>query len=265
MGNEGAPLAGRAVLITGAGTGIGRVLALRYTSAGAVVVLAGRRTELLEETAALVSELGGQAHVIGCDIRNEGACRDLIAQTLEHCGRLDILLNNAAVPGHNQPVAEMELANWNDAIATNLTAPMVLSREALRQAMIPSESGNIQFFSSAAAKTVLPAKAHYAVAKFALVPLARTLATEVGRVGIRVNTLVIGTVAGELVDNYVARTAAEQGLATAEMLGRLTASSPLRRLVQPEEVADVSVWLASDAASAITGQDINVTAGAEMR
>jgi 3-hydroxybutyrate dehydrogenase len=80
-----------------------------------------------------------------------------------------------------------------------------------------------------------------------------------------VNTLVIGTVAGELVDNYIARTAAEQGLATAEVLGRLTASSPLRRLVRPEEVADVSVWLASDAASAITGQDINVTAGAEMR
>ena len=265
MGERGAPLAGRAVLITGAGTGIGRVLALRYATAGAIVVLAARRRELLEETAKLVGAQGGEAHVVGSDIREAEACRHLVTRTLELCGRLDVLLNNAAVPGADTPVAEMELDNWNDTIATNLTAPMLLSREALRQAMVPSQSGNIQFFSSGAAKAVLPGKAHYAVAKSGLIPLARTLASEVGPLGIRVNTLVIGTVAGELLDNYVTRIAAEQHVKASDVLGRLTASSPLRRLVRPEEVAEVSIWLATDASSAITGQDINVSAGAEMR
>ena len=265
MADQGAPLAGRVALITGAGTGIGRILALRYADAGARVVVAARRRELLDETVALVADRGGEAHALGCDIRDEDACGELVSRTLDRCGRLDVLLNNAAVPGRDQPVAEMDLVNWNDTLATNVTAPMVLSREALRQAMMPSGSGNIQFFSSAAAKAVVAGKAHYAVAKFGLVPLARTLAMEVGPVGIRVNTLVIGTVSGELLDNYIARTAAEQGIESEQVRARFTASSALKRLVRPEEVADVSVWLASDASSAITGQDINVSVGAEMR
>jgi 3-hydroxybutyrate dehydrogenase len=159
----------------------------------------------------------------------------------------------------------MTMENWNDTLATNVTAPMVLSREALRQAMIPAKAGNIQFFSSGAAKSVLPRKSHYAVAKLGLIPLAQTLAMEVGHLGIRVNTLVIGTVAGELVEAYVSRLAADEDSAPEDVLRRLTASAALGRLVHPEEVADVSLWLASDTASAITGQDINVTAGAEKR
>jgi 3-hydroxybutyrate dehydrogenase len=258
-------LRGRVALITGAGTGIGRVLAAHYAAAGADVALAARRGPLLEETAGMLAPHGVGTLVRVTDIRDEGACRDLVADVLERFGRLDILLNNAAVPGRDEPVAEMTVENWDDTIATNLTAPMVLSREALRQAMIPAEAGNIQFFSSGAAKSVLPRKSHYAVAKLGLLPLAQTLAMEVGHLGIRVNTLVIGTVSGELVDAYVARVAAEEGSSPSVVLGRLSASSALRRLVLPEEVAEVSRWLASDAASAITGQNINVTAGAEKR
>jgi len=258
-------LRGRVALITGAGTGIGRVLASRYAAAGADVALAARRRPLLEETAAMLAGSGTDALVRDTDIRDEGACRDLVAEVIGRFGRLDVLLNNAAVPGRDEPVAEMTLENWNDTLATNITAPMLLSREVLRQAMIPAEAGNIQFFSSAAAKSVLPRKSHYAVAKLGLIALAQTLAMEVGHLGIRVNTLVIGTVAGELVETYVSRLAAQEDSAPAEVLRRLTASSALGRLVQPEEVADVSLWLASDAASAITGQDINVTAGAEKR
>ena len=140
MDDREVSFAGRVALITGAGTGIGRVLALRYAAAGAAVVLGARREELLDETAALVTELGGKALVVVCDIRDESSCRELVAQTLERYGRLDILLNNAAIPGRDQPVAEMELDNWNDTLATNLMAPMLLSREALRQVMIPSKS-----------------------------------------------------------------------------------------------------------------------------
>ena len=255
----------RVVLITGASGGIGRVLAQRYAQCGASLVLAARRRDELDETAHLVLDAGGKATVRVTDIRDEEQCRLLVRGAVEHFGRLDVLVNNAAVPGRDEAIVDATVENWNDTIATNLIAPMVLAREALRRAMIPASSGNIQFLSSAAAKSVHPRKAHYAAAKMGLIPLAQTLAIEVGPLGIRVNTLVIGGVAGELVDRYVARIAAEEGVSVDVVRTRMTAGTALKRLVQPEEVADVSLWLASDASAAITGQNINVTAGGEKR
>ena len=255
----------RVVLVTGAGTGIGRVLALSYARAGAILVLAGRREALLEETAAAVRAARATCLVQRADVAREEDCTALVERTRERFGRLDVLLNNAGLPGTDQPVAEMTLENWNHTIAVNVTGPMLLAREALRQVMIPARSGNIQFFSSAAAKRVRARKAHYAVAKMGLIPLAQTLALEVGALGIRVNTLVIGLVAGELVDSWIRRTAAESGRAPDEIRAGIVADIPLKRAIDPQEIADLSLYLASDAASAITGQNINVTAGAEMR
>jgi NAD(P)-dependent dehydrogenase (short-subunit alcohol dehydrogenase family) len=131
--------------------------------------------------------------------------------------------------------------------------------------MIAARSGNIQFFSSAAAKKVIPRKAHYAVAKMGLIPLAQVLAHEVGPYGIRVNTIVIGGVAGELVDRYIARLAGEGQGTVEELRARMGADAALKRMIQPEEIAAVSLFLASDAASSITGQNINATCGSEMR
>ncbi|OBK81658.1 SDR family oxidoreductase [Mycobacterium sp. 1164985.4] len=248
-------------LVTGASGGIGRVLARRYAELGARVALVARRSDELNATAAAVTEAGGEALVLVADIRDEKQCAEAVAETVARWGRLNVLVNNAAVPGTDQPVAEATVDNWNEVLATNLVAPMVLSREALRQAMIPARSGNIQFLSSAAARTVQPHKAHYAAAKLALSALGQTLALEVGTAGIRVNTLVVGTVEGQLVDNYLARRAAADGVSPDEVRRRLVASTKMGRLIRPDEVADVSIWLASDAASAITGQDINVTGG----
>lgn len=257
--------AGRVVLVTGAGTGIGRVLAHAYAREGADVVLAGRRAETLEETALAVRDAGAGCLVRPADVTREPDCVALVADVLRRFGRLDVLLNNAGLPGTDQPVAEMTLDNWNQTIAVNVTGPMLLAREALRQAMIPARAGNVQFFSSAAAKRVRPRKAHYAVAKMGLIPLAQTLALEVGPLGIRVNTLVIGLVEGDLVDRWIARTAGEQRRAPEDVRASMVADIPLRRAIDPREIADLSLFLASDAASAITGQNVNVTAGAEMR
>lgn len=254
-------LRGRVAMITGASGGIGRVLARRYARCGARVALVARRSDELNVTAAAIAEEGGEALVLVADIRTEPQCAEAVAATVDRWGRLDVLVNNAAVPGADQPVADATTDNWNDVLATNLVAPMVLSREALRQAMIRVGAGNIQFVSSAAARTVQPHKAHYAAAKLALTALGQTLALEVGTTGIRVNTLVIGSVAGELFDNYVARRAKADSVSPADVRRRLVGLNKLGRLVQPDEVAEVSIWLASDAASAITGQDINVTGG----
>jgi NAD(P)-dependent dehydrogenase (short-subunit alcohol dehydrogenase family) len=256
---------GRVALISGAGTGIGRTLATAYAREGARVVLGARRRELLDETATLVANAGGEALVVPTDVSREQDCREIVERTLERFGRLDVLINNAAVPGTDQAVAEMDLENWNRTIAIDLTGPMLMTREALRQAMLPARSGNVQFMSSAAAKKIRARKAHYAVAKMGLIPLAQTLAHEVSEHGIRVNTLVIGLVAGELVDRWIGRMAAESGRSTDEVRAGIVAEIPLRRPIEPTEIADLSLYLASDAASALTGQNINITAGAEMR
>ena len=241
--------------------GIGRVLARRYASCGASVVVVARRAEELAQTAKSVTDGGGESLELVADIRVEDQCHQVISKALSRFGRLDVLVNNAAVPGMDQAVADASLANWQDVLATNLVAPMLLSREALQQAMLPNSSGNIQFLSSAAARMVRPHKAHYAAAKLGLSALSQTLALEVGELGIRANTIVIGAVAGEMIDNYVAKLASQQQITPDVARRRLVATNALGRLIEPEEVADVSVWLASDAASAITGQDIFVTAG----
>lgn len=237
------------------------MMARRYAARGANVALVARRTDELAVTAGIIAEEGGAASVHVADIRDEQQCRDVIDAILQRWDRLDVLVNNAAVPGSDQSVSEATIDNWQNVFATNLFAPLVLTREALSQAMIAAGSGNIQFVSSAAARVVQPKKAHYAAAKLGLTALAQTLALELGTSGIRVNTLVVGSVAGELFDTYVARRAAEDGLDPAELRSRLSALNKLGRLVQPDEIAEVSMWLASDAASAITGQDINVTGG----
>ena len=254
---NGPALADRVVVVTGAGTGIGRVLALAYARAGARVVVAGRRRTLLDETAALV----GEALVVPADVTSEADCARLVDETLAARGRLDVLVNNAGAPGTDMAVAEMTLENWNATLAVNLTGPMLLAREALRRAMLPAARGNVQFVSSMAAVNVRPRKAHYAAAKMGLVPLTERLAREVGPHGIRVNCIMVGLVAGALVDRWVARMAMERGVAEDTVRAGLVADFPIRRPVAPEEVAALSVFLASDAASAITGQTINVSNG----
>jgi len=256
----------RVVLVTGAGTGIGRATALAYAREGATVVVGARRREPLDETARLIrTEAGAECLVETADVTDERDCARLVTQTLARFGRLDVLVNNAGLPGTDMAVAEMTRANWDATIAVNLTGPMLMAREALQQAMVPARSGNIQFFSSAAAKRVRAKKAHYAVAKMGLIPLTQTLAHEVGPHGIRVNCLVIGLVDGELVDRWVTRMATEQHKDEAQIRAGLVADFPLKRAIAPDEIAACSLFLASDEASAITGQTINVTNGAEMR
>ncbi len=251
----------RVVVVTGASGGVGRVIARRYAQCGASVGLVARRPDELAVTQDIIECEGGLASIHVADLRDENQCRDVVSSIMARWGRLDVLVNNAAVPGVDQAVSEATVANWRDVFLTNLLAPVVLTREALSAAMIPARSGNVQFVSSAAARKVQPRKAHYAAAKLGLTALTQTLALEVGALGIRVNTLVLGSVAGELFDRYVARRASEDGLDPGELRQQLAALNTLGRLVQPEEVAEVSMWLASAAASSITGQDICVTGG----
>ncbi len=251
----------KVTIITGAGEGLGRVMADRFSAEGAPVVLAGRRAELLVETA---SGLSGPVLVVPTDVTDEGQVGNLVAETLDRFGRVDVLLNNAAQPGTDLFIWEQTLDNWNKTIAIDVTAAMLCTKEVLAQCMLEQGSGSIVNFSSTAGYNGMPRKSHYTVAKAALRTLTKVSALEAGPHGIRVNCLVPGSIDTELLQRYLERIAGEQGTSADHLREQWTANVPLRKISSPEEVTELALFLASDASSAITGQSINADAGGVM-
>jgi NAD(P)-dependent dehydrogenase (short-subunit alcohol dehydrogenase family) len=251
----------RVAIVTGGGSGIGRTIARSFATEGADVVLAGRRVEPLEETAGVVRALGARALVVPTDITSEDDVRQLVAHAVEEFERVDILVNNAASPGSDMTVANMTLANWNATIASCLTGAMLCARECLTQSMLARRSGAIISMSSSAGRHGLPRKSHHSAAKAGLMLFTEALAREVGPQGIRVNCIVPGPIATELLDKYHHRLAAERGVAYERVVDEATRPIALRRLITPEEVAALAVYLASEESSGITAQSIDVSGG----
>jgi glucose 1-dehydrogenase len=254
----------KVALITGAGTGIGREMAIGFAREGAGVCVTARREALLEETATLAEAAGGKRPlVLPADLTVEAEVDTMVDRAAEALGGLDFAISNAACAGEDRHVHEQTLENWNRVLATNLTAHFLLSRASLRH-MIPRRSGVILTFSSTAALGGFERKSHYTASKLGIFGFTRTLAKEVGRHGIRANTVVPGAVKTELLASYWKRIAGERGVeveVVAEEFGRQAA---LGRAVEPDEVTRVVMFLCSDDASAITGQEIRVCAGAAL-
>ncbi len=250
-------------VVTGGGRGIGRAIALAYAREGAELVLAARSKEALEETKAMVEALGRRALVVPTDIRQEESVRDLAEQTISAFGRLDILVNNSGVAGPSATLWEISPAEWEGTFAVNVTGTFLCCR-AFLPSMIERRSGCIVILSSMTGKRPLYARTPYAASKMALVGLARTLAWEVGPYGIRVNTSSPGPVEGERIEWVIRKQAEAQGISLEEARRQFTSSSPLVRLIPASDVAEAAVFLASDKAASITGEDLNVSAGTVM-
>ncbi len=250
-------------VVTGGGRGIGRAIALAYAREGAELVLAARSKEALEETKAMVEALGRRALVVPTDIRQEESVRDLAEQTISAFGRLDILVNNSGVAGPSATLWEISPADWEGTFAVNVTGTFLCCR-AFLPSMIERRSGCIVILSSMTGKRPLYARTPYAASKMALVGLARTLAWEVGPYGIRVNTISPGPVEGERIEWVIRKQAEAQGISVEEARRQFTSSSPLGRLIPASDVAEAAVFLASDKAASITGEDLNVSAGTVM-
>jgi NAD(P)-dependent dehydrogenase (short-subunit alcohol dehydrogenase family) len=252
----------RVAIVTGAGSGIGRAVARSFAAEGCDVVMVGRRLEALEETATMARALGPRALAIAADVSREDDVRDLVQRALGEFGRVDVLVNNAAHPGVDQTVANMTLENWNATLATTLTGQMLCARECLTRSMLPRRSGAIVNVAATIGRHGQPRKSHFSAAKAGVLVLTEALAREVGPQGIRVNALVPGLVATELLDKYHQRVAAERGLAYERVVAEASGATALRRLITPDEVAAVAVFLASDEASGMTGQAVEVAGGA---
>lgn len=253
----------KVAVVTGGGQGIGRVIALALAGAGADIVLASRSREALEAAGAEIEALGRKTLVVPTDVRHEESVHSLAEQALAHFGHVDILVNNAGITGPTAMLWEVTPAEWEETFAVNVTGPYLCCR-AFLPSMIEQRAGSIIFISSMTGKRPLVGRSTYAAGKLALVGLARTLAWETGPYGIRINVISPGAVEGERVERVIREQARVEGISLEESRHHFTGNSPLGRMVPPQNIADAVLFLASDKAASITGEDLNVSAGTAM-
>jgi NAD(P)-dependent dehydrogenase (short-subunit alcohol dehydrogenase family) len=171
-------LTGKVAIVTGGGRGIGKAIALALAREGADVVVAAEATPPLEETAREIEAAGRRSLAMLMDLLDaESPCR-MVERTLGEFGQIDILVNNAGAEGPIRPVADMDLAGWNELLAVNLTGAMLCSQYVLEKSMIPRSSGAIVNLSSAAGRKGLPTRAAYSSSKFGIIGLTHTTALE---------------------------------------------------------------------------------------
>ena len=253
----------KVAVITGGGRGIGRAIALAYAQEGAQLVLASRSVENLEETRAAVTKLGTEAVVVPTDIRSLESVEALAKQTIEHFGHVDVLVNNSGVGGPSAPLWEIAPADWEETFAVNVTGTYLCCRAFLPH-MVQHRSGSVIVIASMTGKRPLINRTPYAASKMALIGLVRTLAWEAGQYSIRVNAISPGPVEGERIEWVIRKQAEARGISLDEARQAFTRDSPLGRLIPPTDVAKAAVFLASDLAVSVTGEDLNVSAGIVM-
>jgi NAD(P)-dependent dehydrogenase (short-subunit alcohol dehydrogenase family) len=239
-------LSGKTAVVTGGGSGIGRATAVLYAKHGANVVLAGRKVDLLEETAEMVRTAGTQATCVGTDVKDTDACEALIDRAMEAFGRIDILLNNAG-GSRAKDLDSWTLKDFNDMIALNLTSTWVLSLAAGR--VMRERGGAIVNISSMASLRPIPHSAPYGIAKAGVNNLTSVLAVDLAPYGIRVNAIAPGTVKSE---GFL------RAMATLNMDPDESGSGVTGRAAEPDELAWPILFLSSPASSFITGQTLAV-------
>ncbi|MFE9286321.1 SDR family NAD(P)-dependent oxidoreductase [Streptomyces olivaceus] len=248
-------LDGQTALVTGAGGGIGRGIALRFAREGAAVAVHCRTSvEAARAVAERIREHGGRATVLRADLADEDGCRRVVEEAADWGGgRLTALVNNAGV----QPLRElpgMTAAEWRAVVDTNLTAVFACTQAAAEVMRSQDGGGTVTHIASIEAGAPAPAHAHYSASKAAVVMHARSAALEYGPWGIRVNSVSPGLVDREGLD-----------AAWPEGVRRWRGAAPLGRLGRPEDVGDACVFLASRLASWITGHDLVVDGGVTAR
>jgi NAD(P)-dependent dehydrogenase (short-subunit alcohol dehydrogenase family) len=251
----------KVAIVTGGGTGIGKAISLALANEGAAVVVAARSLSRLEQAAEEIKSRGGRAKAIQADISDHEQVKQMTAQAIRDFGHVDILVNNAARGTfNNADVADMDLKEWHDSLAINLTGMMFCSREALKD-MIPRKSGNIVNISSVAGLSGVPKESPYAATKWGVIGLTQTLAIETGRFGIRVNSISPGATRTQEFEDWVKVSALDAGISFEEMMSRVTDNIALKRIAEPSEIAACVVFLASDDSSAVTGHNLVASCG----
>ncbi|MEU0465285.1 SDR family NAD(P)-dependent oxidoreductase [Amycolatopsis sp. NPDC006131] len=253
----------KVVLVTGASRGIGRVLAKGFAAAGARTLFVARRKAELEGLEKEIADAGHAGRAYVADLGEPAAVEAVLAAILKEHDGVDVLINNVGIAGPTAPIEDTPLDGWNETISVNLTSAFLAIR-GLVPAMKQRGGGSIVNIGSVNGKAPFAQRSSYAATKMGLIGMSRTLALELGPSGIRVNCVLPANVAGERADEIFAAQAKARGVTLDEAKGQILAMSPLRTQVAPESILNVALFLASDYARHMTGQDVNVTAGMIM-
>jgi NAD(P)-dependent dehydrogenase (short-subunit alcohol dehydrogenase family) len=255
--------AGKSAVVTGAGQGIGAAIARGLAGKGAHVVLSGRRAETLAAVCATIVAAGGSAEYCVGDVTDPAHLDELMAIAAGKRGILDVLVNNAGIAGPTAPLIDVTLEGWNETIAVNLTGVFLACKAALPY-LQRAEHGKILNIGSVTGKQPLPNRSPYAAAKLGVVGLTRTLAHEVGGSNISVNLISPWLVEGQRLGDVLSSMSKERGLTPDELRAEMTRGTAFKRTVAETDVVEMALFLCSAAADNLTGQDINVAAGAVM-
>lgn len=255
-------LSNRVALVTGAGRGIGRAIALALGREGARVAVTARTSGELDDVVRRIHDQGGQAVALAADLADRKAPQRIVAQTLDALGPVEILVNNAGVgsSADPRPLVDFNDDFWDLTLAVNLNAPYLLCKAVL-PGMLSRKAGRIITIASINGKIGAFHGAAYAASKHGVLGLTRSLALEVVQQGITVNAICPGPVHTLMNDRRIEYDARRRGVSFGEQEASVT---PLGRRLEPEEIAPLAVYLASDAACAVTGQAFNVCGGVHM-
>lgn len=241
------------VLVTGGAAGIGKATARAFLEAGHAVQLCDSDPAALESALAELPEAGATR----ADVTRETEVETLFAGALESLGGLDVLVNCVGVSGPAGPVETLTLDDWRACLAANLDSAFLCSRQAA-PVMKAQGSGLIVNLSSTAGQMGYPNRSPYATAKWGVIGLTKTLAMELGPFGVRVNAICPGPVAGPRMDRVIAMEAAVTGRAEGEVRDGYAATTSLRCFVEPEDIAQSILFLASPAGARVSGQALAV-------
>jgi 3-hydroxybutyrate dehydrogenase len=255
-------LDGKIALVTGAGRGIGRAIALAYAAEGAKVALSARTTSELDEVVGTIRAAGGTALAFPADLADRAVPRKLVHEVEKTLGPIEILVNNAGVGSSSnpKPVVDFDDDFWDLSLALNLTAPYLLCKAVL-PGMLKRKWGRIITIASINSKIGSLHGAAYAASKHGVVGLTRSLALEVAKDGITVNAICPGPVHTIMNDRRVEYDAKRRGVSFDEVANGWT---PMGRRLEPEEIAPLAVYLASGAAATVIGQALNIDGGLLM-
>jgi 2-keto-3-deoxy-L-fuconate dehydrogenase len=245
-------------LVTGAGSGIGRDIALLYAQQGAQVIVADIQEDAAAAVVAEISERKGLARSLPLNVADEGQVRVAMQETGEQYGRLDILVNNAGV-SHVGNVLETSAEDWDRVMAVNARGVFLCSKYAVAQMLQQNPAGGILVnIASVAGMIAVDRRFPYGASKGAVISMTRSIAIDFANQGIRANAICPGTVHTPFVEGFLERNFAEN---KDEVRQQLHARQPIGRMGRPEEIAAAALYLASDEAALITGSTLVIDGG----